>query len=58
MIMVIARARGMAYLTRETDLGRESLDKALSPEGNPEFATVHKGVRALSLRLWTTTALI
>ena len=47
----IARARGMAAIARETGLGRESLYKALSAEGNPEFATVLKVVRALGLRL-------
>ena len=31
--------------------GRESLYKSLSAEGNPEFATVLKVVRALGLRL-------
>jgi probable addiction module antidote protein len=30
----------MTEIARETGLGRESLYKALSPEGNPEFATV------------------
>jgi probable addiction module antidote protein len=52
----IARAKGMAQLARETGLGRESLYKALSPDGNPEFATVLKVVRALGLRLHATTA--
>jgi len=51
----IARAKGMADIARETGLGRESLYKALSPEGNPEFATVLKVVRALGLRLRATT---
>ena len=32
-------------------LGRANLYKALSPEGNPEFATVAKVLRALGLRL-------
>src|SRR5260364_242750 len=36
----IARARGMSKMARDTGLGRESLYKALSPDGNPEFATV------------------
>jgi len=36
--------------------GRESLYKALSPEGNPEFSTVLKVVRALGLRLQAVTA--
>ncbi len=47
----IARAKGMTDIARETGLGRESLYKALSPEGNPEFATVLKVVRALGLKL-------
>ncbi len=47
----IARAKGIAKIARETGLGRESLYKALSPDGNPEFATVLKVVRALGLRL-------
>lgn len=47
----IARAKGMVQLARETGLGRESLYKALSPDGNPEFGTILKVVRALGLRL-------
>ena len=46
-----ARAKGMAKVATEAGLGRESLYKALSPEGNPEFATVLKVMRALGLRL-------
>jgi probable addiction module antidote protein len=48
----IARAKGgIAKVARESGLGRESLYKALSPEGNPEFSTVLKVIRALGLRL-------
>jgi probable addiction module antidote protein len=47
----IARAKGMSELAREAGLGRESLYKALSPDGNPEFATILKVVRALGIRL-------
>ena len=47
----IARAKGMIQIARETVLGLESLYKALSPDGNPEFSTVLKVVRALGLRL-------
>lgn len=50
----IARARGMGEIARQTGLGRESLYKALSAEGNPEFSTVMKVVRALGLRLHAT----
>jgi probable addiction module antidote protein len=52
----IARAKGMALIAREAGVGRESLYKALSPEGNPEFSTVLKVVRALGLRLHATPA--
>jgi len=47
----IARAKGMSQLARDTGLGRESLYKALSGEGNPSFATVLKVVNALGLQL-------
>jgi probable addiction module antidote protein len=47
----IARAKGMTEIARDAGLGRESLYKALSPDGNPEFATVMKVIRALGLRL-------
>ena len=47
----IAKARGMSQIARETGLGRASLYKALSTDGNPEFATVLKVVRALGIRL-------
>lgn len=50
----IARAQGMGQIAKKTGLGRESLYKALSPEGNPEFSTVVKVVRALDLRLHAT----
>jgi len=51
----IARAQGMSQIARKTGLGRESLYKALSPDGNPEFSTVLKVVRALGLRLHATS---
>ena len=47
----IARARGMSFVARETGLARESLYKALSPEGNPEFTTVMKVIKALGFKL-------
>ena len=47
----IARAEGMSRIARDTGLGRESLYKALSPNGNPEFGTVMKVVAALGLQL-------
>jgi probable addiction module antidote protein len=48
---VVARARGMSQISEETGLTRQSLYKSLSSDGNPEFATVLKVIRALGLRL-------
>ena len=52
----IARAKGMSEVARETGLGRESLYKALSPTGNPEFGTIIKVIAALGLRLHAAPA--
>jgi len=41
----------MSQLARDTGLAREGLYKALSAEGNPEFATVMKVIKALGLKL-------
>jgi probable addiction module antidote protein len=53
----VARAKGMTQIARDTGLGRESLYKALSAEGNPEFATVLKVVEALGLKLHAVPAI-
>ena len=47
----IARAKGMTEIAQAAGLGRANLYKALSPEGNPEFATVARVLKALGLRL-------
>jgi probable addiction module antidote protein len=47
----VARAKGMTQLARQAGMGRESLYKALSADGNPEFATVLKIIRSLGLKL-------
>ncbi len=54
----IARAKGMSQIARETGLGRESLYKTLSHDGNPEFATILKVVQSLGLKLHATPALV
>lgn len=51
----IARAKGMTQIARDAGLGRESLYKALSPTGNPEFATILKVVQALGLQFHVQT---
>jgi len=51
----IAKAKGMTDIAKKTGLGRESLYKALSQEGNPEFSTVMKVISALGLKLHAGT---
>jgi probable addiction module antidote protein len=45
------QAKGMSQIARDAGLGRESLYKALSAEGKPEFATIMKVIAALELQL-------
>lgn len=47
----VARARGMSEIARASGLSRESLYKALGVDGNPEFATVLRVLRACGLHL-------
>jgi probable addiction module antidote protein len=52
---VVARAKGMSQIAQAAGLGRESLYKALSKDGNPELATVLKVLHALGLKLKVAT---
>jgi probable addiction module antidote protein len=52
----VARARGITQIAKETGLSRESLYKALSAEGNPEFSTVIRVMQALGLRFAVAAA--
>jgi probable addiction module antidote protein len=48
----VARARGgMTELAKATGISREALYRALSEDGNPEFGTALKVMRALGIRL-------
>jgi probable addiction module antidote protein len=47
----IARVKGMTRVAAAAGLGRESLYKALSRDGNPGLATILRVVKALGLRL-------
>src|SRR5262249_55043271 len=47
----IARAKGMTKVARKAGLGRESLYKALSRDGNPELGTVLRVLSAVGVRL-------
>ena len=48
---VIARARGMTQVARDAGLSRESLYRALSPDGNPELSTLLRVLAVLGLQL-------
>lgn len=51
-----ARLGGMGELAKRTDLGRESLYKALSERGNPKLNTLTKVLAATGLRLSVSPA--
>jgi probable addiction module antidote protein len=52
----IARAKGMSQVAYEAGISRESLDKALSGEKNPNFAIILKIMGALGLRFHAKVA--
>ncbi|MDL2400498.1 addiction module antidote protein [Rhizobium mayense] len=47
----VARTRNMSKLAKDVGMNRSALYRALSGDGNPEFATILKVVRALGLKL-------
>jgi probable addiction module antidote protein len=53
---VVARARGMTLVAKESGLGRQSLYKALDDGGNPTLDTVLRVLDALGIRLVATPA--
>jgi probable addiction module antidote protein len=55
-IGVVARAKGMSRLAKDVGVGRESLYKSLSGDGNPSFATVVKVLDAFGVKLHATAA--
>ena len=50
-IDTVARARGMTKTAKAAGISREGLYKALSPNGNPSFATVCKILNAIGYTL-------
>ncbi len=47
----VAKAQGMSEIARKTNLSRQNLYKALSPDGAPKFETVKKVIEALGCKL-------
>ena len=54
-IGIVARARGMTSIAKDTGLSRESLYRALSEDGNPSFGTIKRVLAALNVRLSVKT---
>ena len=50
----VANAHGMAEVARRADVGDKTLFRALSENGNPTVATLHKVLHAVGLRLSVT----
>ena len=50
----VAKAHGMADVARRADVGEKTLFRALSENGNPTVATLHKVLHAVGLRLSVT----
>lgn len=48
---VIARAKGMADIAEKSGITREALYKALRPNAQPRFDTVHKVMQAMGIKL-------
>jgi probable addiction module antidote protein len=55
-IGTVARARGMSQIAKKSGLSRESLYKALSTDGNPEFGTIVRVMNALGLKFSVSPA--
>ena len=47
---------GMAMMAKKTGLGRESLYKSLSENGNPKLSTLFEVIKALGLHLTVKAA--
>ena len=47
----VARAQNTSALARKIGMSREGLYKALSPNGNPSFATIMRLTRALGMQV-------
>lgn len=50
---IVARAKGMAELARETGLSREQLYRSFSEKGNPTLRTMLAVTRALGIDMTT-----
>lgn len=47
----VARAKGMASVSHDAGVGRESLYKSLKKDGNPSFQTIYRVLRSLGVKM-------
>jgi len=50
-LRVLGRVKGLTKLAEEAGMSRKGLQKALSKEGNPEFASVNAILHAMGYKL-------
>ena len=50
-LRVLSRVKGVSKIAEETGLSRKGVQKALSENGNPEFASVNAIMHAMGYRL-------
>lgn len=50
-LRVLSRVKGITKIAGETGLSRKGIQKALSEDGNPEFASVNAIMHAMGYRL-------
>jgi len=55
---IVARARGMSEVARDTGMSRTTLYASLSPNGNPSLETLLKVAKALQIKLTAQPVLI
>jgi len=54
---VVARAKGMTQIARETGLSREQLYRSFSDKGNPTLKTTMAVMKALGIKLTATPSI-
>jgi probable addiction module antidote protein len=50
-LRVLGRVKGLTKLAEETGMSRKGIQKALSEEGNPEFASINAIMHAMGYKL-------
>jgi len=50
-LRVLGRVKGLSKLAEETGLSRKGIQKALSEDGNPEFASINAILHAMGYKL-------